>query len=157
MNRWFKYDLRDNHSSINDESRELYDKNSKQEANETNSHKKNEYSIELIKYRENTNNTQEEYKYKIDFIIDSYDIEQSIKYYAWNPEINKDQNDLITPYLMENGEFIKDKNGNKIPNPKYDASIDKQTGIKKQLVWIDTDLFKSNSELLRKISFLSLS
>ncbi|WXA52144.1 hypothetical protein RRG58_07930 [Mycoplasmopsis cynos] len=153
LNRWFKYDLRDNRSSINDESRELYDKNSKEEANETNSHKKNEYSIELIKYRENTNNTQEEYKYKIDFIIDSYDIEQSIKYYAWNPEINKDQNDLITPYLMENGEFIKDKNGNKIPNPKYDASIDKQTGTKKQLVWIDTNLFKSNSELLRKISF----
>ncbi|MEI2462092.1 hypothetical protein RRG54_01810 [Mycoplasmopsis felis] len=26
LNRWFKYDLRDNRSSINDESRELYDK-----------------------------------------------------------------------------------------------------------------------------------
>jgi len=34
----------------------------------------------------------------------------------------------------EKGNIQKDKDGNPLPNPKYDPFIDKKTGTKKELV-----------------------
>ncbi|VEU76248.1 Uncharacterised protein [Mycoplasmopsis columboralis] len=64
------------------------------------------------------------------------------KWYAWNPEIDPKQRELIEPYLKkENGEYLLDQNNNKIPNSKYDPLINPKTGTKEEILWVNYSKF----------------
>ena len=141
LNRHFKYHLKDLRSSANDEERiplDEKDKNKPQsELNETNSRKKNEYIIEVRKYKSGSNNSGEPIStYKIKFLIVEQNLNQSLKWFAWNPDNNPGQKELISPELTKDGKVLTDKDGNPLKNPKYDEAIDPNTGTKKQIVWI---------------------
>ncbi|WP_322959216.1 hypothetical protein RRG53_00345 [Mycoplasmopsis cynos] len=152
LNRVFTYNLVDNRSNIDDNERVKYNPNDNSKPDLENSHQKNEYLIEVKKYKKGTNNTVEENSYKVVLVINSFDLNQKVKFYAWDPENNKDQKDLITPYIYTEKGIKYDKNHQPIKNPKYDPSIDPDTGTKKEVVYIDNSLFKD--EVLKKIRFL---
>ncbi|WP_438340719.1 Mbov_0399 family ICE element protein [Mycoplasma sp. 125] len=131
----FKYTLYDQRANANDNSTIDINEGGAKEKEEL---KKNEYIIK-VKVFNNINIDKEPkntYIYKI--IIDSKAQSQDYKWYAWNPDKIRSQKDRITQYLEDkDGNKKLDKNGNYIPNPKYDPLIDKKTGTKKELVWID--------------------
>ncbi|UTW25821.1 Mbov_0399 family ICE element protein [Mycoplasmopsis bovis] len=141
INYRFEEDLTDNRKDANDNERvfnaDIKDQNDKTVKNDSNSHAKNEYKIEITKYRDKAHK-QVEYKYTKIIVIDSRSSQMDYKWFAWDPEKNKHQKELIEEFLTdEKGEAKKDKDGKPIPNPKYDPLIDKKTGTKKQLVWFD--------------------
>ncbi|MCU4706431.1 Mbov_0399 family ICE element protein [Mycoplasma sp. CSL7503-lung] len=152
LNRNFIFDMRDNRSSINDKQRIKFNDKDSSDPNNENSHYKNEYIIEVYKYRKGSNNTEIEGEYKLKLIVNSFDLNQKIKYYAWDPESNKEQKKLISPYLSDENGVLTDKNGNPLKNDKYDPFIDAETGTKKQLVYLKASLFDSN--ILDKLYFL---
>ncbi|MGZ9756220.1 Mbov_0399 family ICE element protein [Mycoplasma sp. 4423] len=155
LNGHFEIELRDERNGIDDKERVLNDPNSDQEPNENNSHLKNEYKIEVIKFKPDTNNYVIDFTYKIDYIINSYPLAQDIKYYAWNPDVNPKQKEIITPYLYdEQGKVLKDDQGKKIKNPKYDPLINPNTGTKDQLVWIKKEFLDKFKNVLPKLYFL---
>lgn len=113
----------------------------------------NNYHIEIKKYRANAGNTEENYLYSyiIDIVIDANSLVNTFKYYAWNPEKNKDQAELITEFLTDkDGHILTDEFGAKIANPKYDKEIDKFTGTKKELVWVD---LSKNTQILSNLDY----
>ena len=149
LNRHFWYDLKDLRNSADDNERialNSEDANKPQsELNDTNSRKKNEYIIEIRKYKDNSNNSGEPtHTYKIKFVIVEQSLNQTFKWFAWNPENNPDQKELITKNLEKDGKEVLDKNGIPIPNPKYDEALDKETGTKKQIIWIPKNTLFSN-------------
>ncbi|MGZ9761999.1 Mbov_0399 family ICE element protein [Mycoplasma sp. 394] len=155
LNGHFEIELRDERNGIDDKEKVLNDPNSNQEPNENNSHAKNEYKIEVIKFKPDTNNSVIDFTYKIDYIINSYPLVQDIKYYAWNPDVNPKQKEIITPYLYdEQGKVLKDDQGKKIKNPKYDPLINPNTGTKDQLVWIKKEFLDKFKNVLPKLYFL---
>ncbi|UWD34481.1 hypothetical protein NX772_01465 [Mesomycoplasma molare] len=107
----------------------------------------NEYEISVVKYNKtnaNEENREEVSRYTIFIIIQSANNIVNGKWFAWDPENNPKQKELIEEFLVDkDNNFILDKNGNKINNPKFDPLIDKKTGTKKQIVWVE---FK-NSDL----------
>ncbi|UOE64063.1 hypothetical protein MbovBow_02615 [Mycoplasmopsis bovis] len=141
INYRFEENLTDNRKDANDKDRvfnaNIEEQNDKTAKNETNSHAKNEYKIEITKYKDKAHK-EVEYKYTKIIVIDSRSSQMDYKWFAWDPEKNKHQKELIEEFLTdEKGEAKKDKDGKPIPNPKYDPLIDKKTGTKKQLVWFD--------------------
>lgn len=141
INYRFEEDLTDNRKDANDKDRvfnaDIKEQNDKTAKDESNSHAKNEYKIEITKYKDKAHK-KVEYKYTKIIVIDSRSSQMDYKWFAWDPEKNKHQKELIEEFLTdEKGEVKKDKDGKPIPNPKYDPLIDKKTGTKKQLVWFD--------------------
>ncbi|WP_027333078.1 Mbov_0399 family ICE element protein [Mycoplasmopsis gallinarum] len=132
LNRVFEYDLKDLRDSANNSD----DENDSD--SETEPKAKNHYVVEIKKYRAGSNNNDEPVStYKIEFVIVEQALNQNIKYFAWDPENNPKQKELITKYLSdENGNELRDQYGNKVLNPKYDPEINVKTGTKQQLVWI---------------------
>ncbi|MDC8914656.1 Mbov_0399 family ICE element protein [Metamycoplasma hyosynoviae] len=156
LNRHFKYHLKDLRTSANDEEKialDEKDKNKTQnELNDNNSRKKNEYIIEIKKYKSGSNNSGQPIStYKIKFLIVEQNLNQSLKWFAWNPEINPEQKELITPELTKDGKTLTDKDGNPLTNPKYDESIDPNTGTKKQILWIPKSTL--NKKITEKLKF----
>ncbi|MBG0730578.1 Mbov_0399 family ICE element protein [Mycoplasma sp. 'Moose RK'] len=118
----------------------------------------NEYKIQIKKFEKN-HETQDNSKviaiYEINLVIKSVNSIMDIKWFAWNPANNKEQQELIEPYLKdEKGNVISDEFGKKVKNPKFDPLIDPKTGTKKQILWVSTG---SNPKNLPKNSvFLQL-
>ncbi|UOE63496.1 hypothetical protein MbovWib_03990 [Mycoplasmopsis bovis] len=141
INYRFEENLTDNRKDANDNERvfnaNIEEQNDKTAKDESNSHAKNEYKIEITKYKDKAHK-EIEYKYTKIIVINSRSSQMDYKWFAWDPEKNKHQKELIEEFLTdEKGEAKKDKDGKPIPNPKYDPLIDKKTGTKKQLVWFD--------------------
>ncbi|MGC7165116.1 Mbov_0399 family ICE element protein, partial [Metamycoplasma hominis] len=141
LNRHFVYHLKDLRRSASDEEKIALEKNDsnkpQEELNDHNSRKKNEYIVEIKKFQPGTNNSGEPIAtYKIKFVIVEQPINQSFKWFAWDPENNPKQKELITKELTKDGRILVDKEGNPLPNPKYDPTIDPKTGTKNQLIWI---------------------
>ncbi|VEU74276.1 Uncharacterised protein [Mycoplasmopsis citelli] len=117
--------------------------------------KTNQYTIEVVKYDKanaNGNNQREIKRYKVVLIINSLGADLQGKWYAWNPEINPEQRELIEPYLKnERGEAILDSRGNKLKNPKYDPLINPKTGTKEEILWVD---YTGNNKLPDNTRFL---
>lgn len=112
-----------------------------------------EYKIKILKFKKNSGNTEDalEYEYTIDLLINSNALSIDYKFYASDPENNPDQKKLITEFKEDaNGELLQDENGNHIKNEFYDPEIDKNTGTKKQLVWVDVS---ANTEILANDSY----
>ncbi|WLP85206.1 Mbov_0399 family ICE element protein [Mycoplasma seminis] len=155
LDKFFSEELKDNRSSANDTEREFdsgvetTNINGEEVAKtEENSHSKNEYKIEILTYNGKGNLDENLVKhYKKILVINSRSIQEDFKWYAWNPNENYHQKVLISPYKIdEDGNEIKDEKGNKIPNELYDASIDANTGTKKQLIWVDSKGFQFYEE-----------
>lgn len=158
INRVFAYDLKDLRSSASDEEKVAFvekDKNKPQdELNDENSHHKNEYVIEILKYKNGSNNTGEPIgKYKIVYVINTQSTKQNFKWYAWDPANNPSQKELITEFEEKDGKQVLDpKTGLPKVNPKYDPAIDPNTGTKKQIVWIPANSL--NDEIMKKLRFV---
>lgn len=108
--------------------------------NNSNKERKNEYEIKLVSYnQDNGINTTVKYEFSFKIIIESMASDFKISYFAWNPDFNPDQKDLITEFILDpiTGKPVLDENGKEIPNPKYDPLIDPETGVKKQLIWVN--------------------
>lgn len=108
--------------------------------NGNNKERKNEYEIKLVSYnQDNGINTTVKSEFSFKIIIESMVSDFKISYFAWNPDFNPDQKDLITEFILDpiTGKPILDENGKEIPNPKYDPLIDPETGVKKQLIWVN--------------------
>ncbi|EIN15488.1 Hypothetical protein MAGb_0160 [Mycoplasmopsis agalactiae 14628] len=151
INYRFEEDLTDNRKNADDKEKvfnaDIKDQNDKTTKNESNSHAKNEYKIEITKYKDKAHKTVE-YKYTKIIVIDSRSAQMDYKWFAWDPEKNRHQKELIEEFLTdEKGEVKKDKDGKPIPNAKYDPLIDKKTGTKKQLVWFDFKRGSTKSNL----------
>lgn len=149
LNRNFMFDFRDLRLDINDNQRIPFDAKDANNPNivldEKNSHAKNEYVVELLKFAEGSNNDSDPIvKFKIIYVIDSLNTKQTLKWFAWDPENNPNQLDLITKELIVNGKVARDDNGNIRENPKYDPTINKDTGTKNQIVYIPNDTLTSN-------------
>ncbi|WP_434341902.1 hypothetical protein V2P24_01085 [Mycoplasma putrefaciens] len=146
LNQKFETTLRDNRKDSKDNEREYdYGYQPKEEDTKTseNSHAKNEYKIEIIKYKPNTGNKVIEFSWKKTLVIESHSSEMDFKWYAWDPEQNPHQKSLIEKFERDqDGEIKKDSNGNPVKNPKYDPKIDPKTGTKKELVWFDFNTHK---------------
>lgn len=107
----------------------------------TNTDKTNVYDIVL---HHKTNNAPEE-QYEIKYTINSLVPTLTEKWYAWNPEKNSNQKDLITPTLA-NGKA----------NPKYDQEVNPKTGTKTEIIWVNKkseypfplDPLNQNSEVI---------
>ncbi|MHA3828596.1 Mbov_0399 family ICE element protein [Mycoplasma sp. Z1473D] len=147
LDRNFSEILKDNRKNANDDDREFYSDvevtkiDDKEVAKtEENSHKKNEYKIEILSYDGKGNLEENLVKsYEKILVINSKSIQEDFKWYAWDPSKNHHQKVLISPYKIDaDGKEIKDDKGNKIPNELYDPSIDINTGTKKQVIWVDT-------------------
>ncbi|WP_308149669.1 Mbov_0399 family ICE element protein [Spiroplasma sp. AdecLV25b] len=77
----------------------------------------NEYDIKLFK-----DNVQ---RYQVKYLIKQDTPELSNQWYAWNPNNNPDQKELISPTNPDGSN-----------NPKYDREVNPKTGTKTQIVWI---------------------
>ncbi|CAL59087.1 Pseudogen of conserved hypothetical protein (N terminal part) [Mycoplasmopsis agalactiae PG2] len=151
INYRFEEDLTDNRKDADDKEKvfnaDIKDQSDKNAKNDSNSHAKNEYKIEITKYKDKAHKTVE-YKYTKIIVIDSRSAQMDYKWFAWDPEKNRHQKELIEGFLTdEKGEVKKDKDGKPIPNAKYDPLIDKKTGTKKQLVWFDFKRGSTKSNL----------
>lgn len=141
-NHLFEYDFRDLRSSARDDERIPFDEKNKdknQKLDEENSHYKNEYVIELLKFKKGSNNTGEPIgRYKVVYVINTQSVVQNFKWYAWDPQNNPKQKELISEHLLnKDGEpIIDNKTGLPKLNPKFDKAIDPENGIKKQIIWI---------------------
>lgn len=102
----------------------------------------NKYKVEIKKF-EKSDKTQDNSKiiavYEIEFVIKAANSIMDIKWFAWDPQNNKEQQKLIEPYLKDaSGNLVYDQLGLKIKNPKFDPLIDKETGTKKEILWVST-------------------
>ncbi|WP_337903350.1 Mbov_0399 family ICE element protein [Mesomycoplasma ovipneumoniae] len=102
----------------------------------------NSYKIEIKKFKKDNkiqDNSELVAIYEIEFVIKAANSIMDIKWFAWDPKNNKDQQKLIEPYLKDkNDQIIYDQFGVKVKNPEYDPLIDTKTGTKKQIVWVST-------------------
>ncbi|MFV8400927.1 Mbov_0399 family ICE element protein [Mycoplasma sp. 2634B] len=155
LNKYFEEELKDNRNNANDNERvfdsgvQTVNANGEEVAKtEENSHKKNEYRIEIYSYDGQGNLDKNLVKqYEKILVINSKSIQEDFKWYAWNPDENYHQKVLISPYKIdENGNEIKDEKGHKIPNEFYDASIDVKTGTKKQIIWVPSEGFNQGDD-----------
>ncbi|MGZ9432560.1 Mbov_0399 family ICE element protein [Mycoplasma sp. 480] len=107
------------------------------------------YKIDLVKYDKsdiNKENKNEIFRWTAIIEIENNNLDLKLRWFAWDPANNKNQRDLIEPFLKDsNNNFILNNDGSKKKNPFYDPLIDKETGTKKQLVWVD---YSNNSNLL---------
>ncbi|VEU59220.1 Mbov_0399 family ICE element protein [Mesomycoplasma neurolyticum] len=116
---------------------------------------KNEYKIELVKFKKNlkTNENKEIFRWTKIIKILKDELNLNIKWFAWDPENNREQRKLIEPFVIIKNEELLDKNGEKIPNPDFDPNIDKNNGTKSEIVWInflkDNDLLPNNTRFLQ--------
>ncbi|QNM93762.1 hypothetical protein H9M94_01110 [Mycoplasma sp. Pen4] len=159
LNQRFNEILTDNRTSADDNERVFNEGVSTTDSDgnevtktEENSHPKNQYTIEVYEYNNNGKGNLESdlvKKYTKILVINSRAIQEDFKWYAWKPEENFHQRILIEPFLIdEQGNVIKDENGNSIPNPKYDSSIDPKTGTKKQVLWLNLSGFSTLQDFL---------
>ncbi|MDQ0567610.1 Mbov_0399 family ICE element protein [Mycoplasma yeatsii] len=142
LNQHFETSLIDRRKSSKDNEREFdfgyKPKEDNEEKTQENSHAKNEYKIEVTKYKPSTGNKEVEFTWIKTIVIESRSSEMDFKWFAWDPENNPHQKELIEEYEKNTrGEIKRDENGNPIKNPKYDPKIDPKTGTKKELVWFD--------------------
>ncbi|ENY54196.1 Hypothetical protein MALK_0920 [Metamycoplasma alkalescens 14918] len=153
LDRHFEMELLDNRKNSNDSERifnaDSFELKEDDVKTEDNSHAKNEYKIEILKYAKKGNLDKDlEYTYTKVIKIDSRSSQMNFKWFAWDPQKNPNQKELIEEYLKnETGEILRDKNNNPIPNPKYDPAIDKETGTKKQLVWFDFSKYTKENKM----------
>ncbi|PYF43137.1 Mbov_0399 family ICE element protein [Metamycoplasma alkalescens] len=153
LDRHFEMELLDDRKNSNDSERvfdaDLFEPKKDDEKTEDNSHAKNEYKIEILKYAKKGNLDKDlEYTYTKVIKIDSRSSQMNFKWFAWDPQKNPKQKELIEEYLKnEKGEVLRDKNNNPILNPKYDPAIDKETGTKKQLVWFDFSKYTKENRM----------
>lgn len=121
----------------------------------------NTYKIEIKKFKRDNNskeNKEVEKTYRVDVVVKSIVSVLDGKWFAWDPEKNKDQKQLISPIMLDSdGKEVKDSDNNPIQNPNYDPNIDPQTGTKKQLIWVnsesnlfDNSIFYPDSSLSQK-------
>ncbi|UWD33921.1 Mbov_0399 family ICE element protein [Mesomycoplasma molare] len=99
------------------------------------------FKIELVKFDKKSvveENKTEIFRWHTIIEIKNQNLKLKLKWFAWNPENNKEQEKLITEFLKnDKGEYLLSSDGSKIKNPKFDPLIDKETGTKKQIVWVD--------------------
>ncbi|VEU78249.1 Mbov_0399 family ICE element protein [Mycoplasmopsis columbinasalis] len=113
-----------------------------------NSHKRNEYLVELIQVDPNNKKLILKHYKKI-FVIDSLNPKIDFKWYGWDPDRNSNQKALIEEFIKnDDGSLKVDQNGQNIRNPLYDPLINKETGTKKELVLINFDKFQ-NGQMLK--------
>ncbi|MDW2892826.1 hypothetical protein R7V75_02470 [Mesomycoplasma ovipneumoniae] len=121
----------------------------------------NTYKIEIKKFKRDNNtkeNKEVEKTYRVDIVIKSIASVLEGKWFAWDPERNKEQKELISPTMLDaNGNEVKDSDNNPIQNPNYDPFIDPKTGTKKQLIWVNSDnnlfdnsIFYPDNSLIQK-------
>ncbi|XWT73031.1 hypothetical protein V2P39_00880 [Mycoplasma capricolum subsp. capricolum] len=141
LNQRFETNLNDNRKNSSDNEREFnhgYQPKENEKKDEKNSHLKNEYNIEITKYKPKTGNKDIEYTWTKTLVIESRSSEMDFKWYAWDPKTYAHQRELIEEFQKdEKGETKRDKTGKPIKNPKYDPKIDPNTGTKKELIWFD--------------------
>ncbi|TNK93223.1 hypothetical protein C4M83_00775, partial [Mycoplasmopsis pullorum] len=140
LNRKFKEILNDETS--------IYSSETKEQEN-----KRREYKIRILKFRENSGNTESNllYEYQMDLVINAVPLAIDYKFYAWNPSENPDQKKLITEYKEDkDGNILKDENDIPVKNEFYDPEIDVNTGTKKELVWVD---LSNQTQLLSNDSY----
>ncbi|WFQ92672.1 Mbov_0399 family ICE element protein [Mycoplasma feriruminatoris] len=141
LNQRFETDLKDNRKNSSDNEREFnygYKTKENEKKDEKNSHLKNEYNIEITKYKPNTGNKEVEYTWTKTLVVESRTSEMNFKWYAWDPKTYAHQRELIEEFLKdEKGEIKRDEKGKPIKNPRYDPKIDPNTGTKKELIWFD--------------------
>ncbi|UVO24976.1 hypothetical protein zly1402F_01180 [Mycoplasma capricolum subsp. capripneumoniae] len=141
LNQRFETNLNDNRKNSSDNEREFnhgYQPKENKKKDEKNSHLKNEYNIEITKYKPKTGNKDIEYTWTKTLVIESRSSEMDFKWYAWDPKTYAHQRELIEEFQKdEKGKTKRDKTGKPIKNPKYDPKIDPNTGTKKELIWFD--------------------
>ncbi|UUD34808.1 hypothetical protein NPA07_03225 [Mycoplasmopsis caviae] len=150
LNKNFLELLEDKRKNASDDGREFnagYKNKEDEKPDKNNSHKKNEYIIEVKKYSKPGNlDSDLEVTYKMILVINSRSSQMDFKWYGWDPSNNPHQQELLDEYLMDSKkEYKKDDKGEPIKNPKYDPTIDPATGTRKQLVWVDMGVFKNKS------------
>ncbi|MBN4089696.1 Mbov_0399 family ICE element protein [Mycoplasma enhydrae] len=151
INNKFDIALLDKRSNPDDKTREHFDNADKSKPkDEQNSYQKNEYTIAIEEYDNINLDTSPKTVYTKKYIIETKPGALDFKWYAWDPENNPNQRELIEEYLIdENGKVKENEQGLPIKNPKFDPLVDKQTGTKKEVVWINTEGIKhiANSEV----------
>ncbi|VEU59605.1 Mbov_0399 family ICE element protein [Mesomycoplasma neurolyticum] len=146
LDRYFQYNLEDLRSDAKDDNT-----NSNQAKNA------NKYRVEVVQYDKkniNAENIKPIQKYYIDIVINSVNPKLEAQWFAWDPDNNPKQKSIITEFLIDKStnDFVRDNNGEKIKNPDYDPLVDRKTGTKKQLVWVDFE--NQNNKLPNDTRFL---
>ncbi|WP_193210277.1 Mbov_0399 family ICE element protein, partial [Mycoplasmopsis agalactiae] len=106
----------------------------------------NEYEIHLKRFKTGSNNSGDiDEQYIVKYQIIQKFFTQIIKWYAWDPDKNPDQKQLISKILLDKkGQPLLDDKKKEIPNPNYDPFIDPATGTKKEILWISNDNLKNH-------------
>ncbi|WGI36941.1 Mbov_0399 family ICE element protein [Mesomycoplasma lagogenitalium] len=100
----------------------------------------NLYLIEVKKFDAQTKATETVFRKKI-LIQSQKDILFNVKFFAWNPNENPEQREIIEQFLKDpKGNYILDKNKNRIPNPKYNPFINSQTGTNLEYVILTDEI-----------------
>ncbi|WFG95460.1 hypothetical protein M1771_04995 [Spiroplasma citri] len=86
----------------------------------TGTNKQHSYRID-IHYKDRTYQEQ----YTIEIVIETLVPNLQLKWYAWDPNNNPDQAELVKKTLPDGK-----------PNPKYDSEINPSTGTKTQILWV---------------------
>ncbi|MBN3534788.1 Mbov_0399 family ICE element protein [Mycoplasma procyoni] len=111
------------------------------------------YNIKLKKFSKNNINQENKnlvLSWETNIIIKNEGADLNIKWFGWDPDNNPAQKELIQEFVLDQkGEILVDSKGEKVKNPKYDSEIDKENGVKKEIVWIN-----SGSDLPYKTRFL---
>ncbi|SMC20243.1 Mbov_0399 family ICE element protein, partial [Mycoplasmopsis agassizii] len=130
-----KIDVIDNVFSIRLSDTRKIELNEKKEEVQTGT---NEYKIVLKQFKkDNNNNIALIQTYTKTIVIKGKNDVFEAKWYAWNPENNKQQKLLIEKYLKDDdGNELLNEKGEKVLNPAYDEDINPKTGTKKQLIWV---------------------
>ena len=108
--------------------------------------RQNEYEIRLVAYERNDGiNTSIKTDFTFKIVIQAFANDFKVSYFGWDPKFNPDQKSLITEFILDpvTQKPLLDKNGKPIPNPNYDPWIDPETGVKKQIIWVNK---KSNDK-----------
>ncbi|MEA4162621.1 Mbov_0399 family ICE element protein [Mycoplasma sp. 4404] len=97
----------------------------------------NTYKIEIKAFDETNQTTRIVYSKEIQ-ILSQLDQKFEAKFYAWNPEENSNQKELLERWLKDpKGNYILDSSNNRIPNPKYNPNINAKTGSNIELVVLE--------------------
>lgn len=107
---------------------------------------KNQYQIKIQQWYETSSNQgTPDQIYILDVLVEAETPKINVKWYAWDPENNFNQRLLIEKYLIDiNGNYVLNEKEQKIPNPNYNPKIDPQSGIIKEIVWVDWTNFSTD-------------
>lgn len=108
--------------TVNDQPVQVIDNKFSYEMTDSQEHKTNEYAIKLEKHDITTKAVLGEYK--VTYVIKQVVPNLKLKWYAWDPENNIDQHNLITPGTPDH------------PNPSYNPDVNPKTGTISQIMWV---------------------